>query len=289
MRNERTAGDIGYSGVVMDLRISDSPGGRKVGKMARIMIAHASISENGTVNGTPGDQTGGEVCVRPLYDRGWYCILRPNSALLALDIATWARRIAGNDNVGYSQEDRYSLYDNLLELYGDIELLPPCNCDCSSLVMAILRSLGLDVSRYMTTRSERSELIRSGRFEYLAYSKEAKLLAGDILLADGHTAIVCEVIPDPEPVEDPMVEFADEYDGHLAGSYVTLLTCNLRYGPYLMAGIQDVLQAGTVVRNYGYYSTDKRGVDWLLVQLPDRPSVTGFVSSNVIAAVPKGE
>ena len=258
--------------------------------MAKVMIAHASISENGTVNGQPGDQTGGEVCIRPLYDRGWYCILRPDSAILALDIATRARRIAENDKVGYSQDDRYSLYDNLMELYGDIELLPPCNCDCSSLVMAILRSLGLDVSRYMTTRSERSELIRTGHFEYLAYSKGAKLLAGDILLADGHTAIVCDVVPDQQDMpEDPMVEFADEYDGHLAGSYVTLLTCNLRYGPYLQAGIREVLHSGTTVRNYGYYSTDSRGIDWLLVQLRDRPFVTGFISSSVIAAVPKGE
>lgn len=29
-----------------------------------VLIGHASISENGTVNGSAGDQTGKEVCTR---------------------------------------------------------------------------------------------------------------------------------------------------------------------------------------------------------------------------------
>ena len=255
--------------------------------MARITIAHASISENGTINGQPGDQTGGEVCTRELYNRGWYCVLRPDDSELALKIANRALEIAHNDHIGYSQDDRYSINERYMEAGSFAGITTDCNCDCSSMVSAILRSVGLIVSYYMTTVSERSELIGTGRFEYISYSAGTKLLKGDILLASGHTAVVVRV--DPDPVEDPMVEFAKKFDGHLAGSYMTLLTCNLRYGPYLQAGIREVLHSGTTVRNYGYYSTDSRGIDWLLVQLRDRPFVTGFISSSVIAAVPKGE
>lgn len=34
-----------------------------------VLIGHASISENGTINGKKGDQTGKEVCVRNFYSK----------------------------------------------------------------------------------------------------------------------------------------------------------------------------------------------------------------------------
>ena len=36
-----------------------------------VRIGHASISEKGTINGTKGDQTGGEVCIRTFYIKPW--------------------------------------------------------------------------------------------------------------------------------------------------------------------------------------------------------------------------
>ena len=39
-------------------------------------LGQASISENGTVDGEPGDQTGQEVNTRPYYDYPWDCYLR---------------------------------------------------------------------------------------------------------------------------------------------------------------------------------------------------------------------
>lgn len=42
-------------------------------------IVHASINENGgTTGGTPGDQTGKEICTRSYYNKPWNCILRYN-------------------------------------------------------------------------------------------------------------------------------------------------------------------------------------------------------------------
>lgn len=41
-------------------------------------LVHARISENGTIDGKPGDQTGTEICVTPMYipDYGWDYQLR---------------------------------------------------------------------------------------------------------------------------------------------------------------------------------------------------------------------
>lgn len=39
-------------------------------------LVHAASSENGEKYGTPGDQTGREICVRSYYNRPWDCVLR---------------------------------------------------------------------------------------------------------------------------------------------------------------------------------------------------------------------
>lgn len=39
-------------------------------------LVHAASSENGGKYGTPGDQTGKEICVRSYYNRPWDCVLR---------------------------------------------------------------------------------------------------------------------------------------------------------------------------------------------------------------------
>ena len=43
-------------------------------------IVHASISENGTIHGSPGDQTGKEFCIRSYYNKPWTHVLRYNAA-----------------------------------------------------------------------------------------------------------------------------------------------------------------------------------------------------------------
>ena len=43
-------------------------------------IVHASISENGTIHGSPGDQTGKEFCIRSYYNKPWTNVLRYNAA-----------------------------------------------------------------------------------------------------------------------------------------------------------------------------------------------------------------
>jgi len=56
-------------------------------------LVHASINEKGTVTGgIPGDQTGGEICIRSYYNRPWTNILRYTAEETAVtpDTATYA-------------------------------------------------------------------------------------------------------------------------------------------------------------------------------------------------------
>lgn len=246
----------------------------------KIEVVHASISENGTINGRPGDQTGGEVCKRALYDRDWTHVCRPTDSFVAMEIIKQAKQAAINDDIGYSQADRYSLSDYVsdYELDNLSEVNEPVNCDCSSLVSTIVNMAGVHVSRAMWTGNEVELLRGTGRFRILDYAG-AKLLAGDILVAKGHTAIVVTVNSEG-PAPAPLVEFAEEFDPIYAGLYRTNGLVNLRSGPGTDRRILRVLDHRDELYNYGYYTIDDRGVIWYLVRIDS--DVIGFVSSLVV-------
>ena len=253
----------------------------------RIKIVHASISENGTVNGKPGDQTGREVCRRDFYERDWLTVMRARHSETALDMANEAIDAANNDNIGYSQGDRYSLYDYVRD-YGiaflqDVD--EPVNCDCSSFIATLVAMQGLKVNRYMWTGSEENDLLLTGEFTSLQYTAGMKLLKGDILIAHGHTAIVVSVTSeeDPEPVK-PTVDYADCFDGRKAGIYRPLTSCFIRSGGNREKPDLAIASQLDELVNYGYYTLDERGIVWYLVK---RGDLIGFVSSKVVYKVPK--
>ena len=165
-----------------------------------IKIAHARISETGRINGKPGDQTGNEVSVTDIYDRGWLYVFRFKYKYYANEAVTRILECCENPCVGYSQDTR----DTLLEQYkqaGAFSLIRTnCNCDCSSLIAAVLRSVKIYVPADMYTAIEKDCLEKTGYFETLVYSENLDLMPGDILLADGHTAMVVQV--DKLPGED---------------------------------------------------------------------------------------
>ena len=75
-----------------------------------VTIAHASISENGTVkNGVSGDQTKKEVCTRPWYRNGWTCVIRFNEPRMAEKVAQCMENACKNNNIGYDQLQRNTL------------------------------------------------------------------------------------------------------------------------------------------------------------------------------------
>lgn len=79
-----------------------------------VMIAHASIAENGkATGGAPGDQTGKEVFTRTWYSKPWDIMLRYPDSTVAKKAAAAAKRIADSSLVGYDQSGRNTLYQQL--------------------------------------------------------------------------------------------------------------------------------------------------------------------------------
>lgn len=98
-----------------------------------IRIGHASISENGSVNGAKGDSTGKEVCVREWYAKPWdFVAIHPEAAVREKH-AQAVEAACRNDNIGYGQGDRNTLNTLAKSVNYDLSKVGKCNCDCSSL------------------------------------------------------------------------------------------------------------------------------------------------------------
>ena len=165
-----------------------------------VRIAHASISENNTINGAKGDSTGKEVCIRSyyVYKYGWDLVLRP-SADIADKVARNAEIIAKNNYVGYSQPDRNSLHTEAQRVGYDLDkIVTPCNCDCSSDATVCAIAAGVKSLEYTsnapTTRTMESAFLRTGKFTVLKESKyltsDKYLMRGDILVSVGHHTVI---------------------------------------------------------------------------------------------------
>ena len=138
-----------------------------------IKIGHSSIDENGRASGgKAGDSTKKEVCTRSWYNKPWQYYLECTDTNIADIAATYMESICNNDNVGYDQSERLTLY-NQLKVHKDVSKLTPCECDCSSLVACCYIMAGLNISPACTTRNIRSALLSTGKF--VAYSDAAHL------------------------------------------------------------------------------------------------------------------
>lgn len=167
-----------------------------------VKIGHSSIDENGKIaGGSTGDQTGKEVCTRNWYDGGWNLLLRPKTEVLAENSATFVEEVCANDNVGYDQYNRNSLYQQA-KVVGFVgsKIATKCESDCSSLMHVAAIAGGVDVnygSNGATTRTLRNVLGDSEYYDVLTDSKyltsDAYLKRGDILVKEGsHTVMVLE-------------------------------------------------------------------------------------------------
>lgn len=103
----------------------------KVNSMS-VLIGHASISEDGTVNGTKGDQTGKEVCTREWYSKPWdFAAIHPDANVREKHASSVEDGCA-NDNIGYGQGDRNTLNTEAKKVNYDLsKIATPCNTDCS--------------------------------------------------------------------------------------------------------------------------------------------------------------
>lgn len=168
-----------------------------------IKVGSARIDENGNISGgRAGDQTKREVATEPYYShpKGWY-MLRAKDTEVAKKIAQAMREGCANDNIGYSQSDRYGLITHL-KTYGRIaKISVKTNADCSSLVRACCIQAGISVGDFNTS-SEVLVLEKTGAFhKATAVTPGTKLQEGDILVTrtKGHTVIVTESDSKPTP------------------------------------------------------------------------------------------
>lgn len=76
-----------------------------------IKIGQASRDERGRYSdGIAGDQDGREVLIREWYNRPWNKVLRCKDTAKAEKIATAMEKACRNDNIGYDQNQRTTLY-----------------------------------------------------------------------------------------------------------------------------------------------------------------------------------
>lgn len=161
-----------------------------------VKIGHASIDENGKARGgVSGDQTGREVCTREWYNKNWISVIRAKDKKVADKIAKAMEAACANNKIGYDQNQRTTLYTEAKAKNWDLsKITKTCETDCSALVSVCVNAAGVSVSKDIYTGNEASALKNTGKFEVLKESKyltsDAYLKRGDILLSNGHTAVV---------------------------------------------------------------------------------------------------
>lgn len=165
----------------------------------KVKLASASIDERGKAyGGKAGDQTGKEVKIQDYYvhSKGWR-VFRPINPEQAEKIAFDGEAAAKNNNVGYDQHERQTLYEAAKPYGFNISMVKtPCETDCSALVRVCCAYAGIDLPASFRTSNEAKNLLATGAFEELTgdrYTKSSDYLKrGDILCTktQGHTVIV---------------------------------------------------------------------------------------------------
>lgn len=213
-----------------------------------VKIGHASKDENSKLkDGKAGDQTGKEVCVRDwyLHSKGWV-VWRCKDASKRMKIAEAMERACANAQIGYDQNQRDSLFNNVKDKNFDpAKTTKAVETDCSALVrVCVAYAYGADKVGNIRTVSIPDILPSTGLFEKLTDDKYCKssdyLMRGDILCTatKGHVVVV---LNDGDKVVTSMVasEESKLFDDALFGIYKTTASLNIRNG------------AGTAVNKFG--------------------------------------
>ena len=184
-----------------------------------VLIGNASISENGTIRGKAGDQTGREVTTRKWYkhSKGWYA-LRCLVPGMAEYIAEAMEKACANSDIGYNQYENSTLWENVKASgYDPGKTTKKVNTDCARLVRVCVQyaitKMGIDIivpDFYTATMA--NTLVKTGLFEKLSDSKyttqDAYLERGwpMVTRTKGHAIVVLEngskvdAAPAPEKV-----------------------------------------------------------------------------------------
>lgn len=163
--------------------------------MANVKIGSARSSFGNT---SPGDQNGGkEVSTQNwyLHSKGWV-VLRAKDSTVRERLAVAMERACKNNDIGYSQPTRNTLYNDVKARgFDPAKTTKKVNTDCSALVRVCLAYAGIMVDDFITS-TQVTRIMATNQFDKLADSKYTRqqdyLLRGDILVTKtkGHTAIV---------------------------------------------------------------------------------------------------
>lgn len=231
-----------------------------------VMIGHAGSNEwGGIYGGTPGDQTGTEVYIRTWYNRPWNLMFRPKSAAVAEKIAVAMEQACANDNIGYNQNNRVSLYNAAKAANWDLsKITTRVDTDCSALVAVCCNAAGLPVSKDNWTGAQRKNLQATNAFvmytdkKYIA--EETYLKRGDILLYEGHhTAVVLTNGSKTEPDVN--------YEGKGIGYATAKTPMNIRTGASTSYSVIETISAGTKVEVLEKLSNGWYKIVWSNVSL----------------------
>ena len=257
--------------------------------MSKITLIHSRISEDGTIDGEPGDQTGREVCITEWIESKWTAAFRPCDPYIAEKIAETAADGAKNAHVGYSQKSRLTLYEAAKNVNFNLKkVTKDCNCDCSSFVAVCVIAAGIKISPDMWTGNLRETLLGTGAFIEVS-PDPGQLATGDIILRKGHVAIVrIDGVQIPDEIEISTVIYAACLDKSRSGVYKAITPVYMREGNSISYRAMTVIGTSDSVYNYGYYSPDVTtpGKIWLYCNAyKDGVTYTGFVCDKWLERV----
>ena len=273
-----------------------------------VRIGHASINENGSITGgAAGDQNGKEVCIRSWYQhkKSWV-VLRAKDPDKAERMAAAMERACNNPDIGYCQNRRYSLFNDVKAFGWDpAKTTKKVHCDCSSLIQVVgACAWGYDVFGNIRTISMPTVIPATGLFEKLTDPKYTEspdyLRRGDILVTpvSGHTVMVLDngekVAPAATTTKNTKATEPARLGPSASRSRTYKTTCNLciRNGAGTKANkygkdkhVLTKAPKGTKVRCHGYY-TKVGQYEWLLVEATiDGVKYTGFCSKAYLQKV----
>lgn len=244
-----------------------------------VKLGSSSKDEKGQYRGgQAGDQTGAEVYIQNWYDGSWHSVIRPKSAALAEKIASACEKACNNNNIGYDQYERNSLYREALKVNLDLsKITTPCECDCSSLVSTCCIAAGLSESIFFAGNNMRTtyNLIdacnKTGYFDVLTSSNYTRskdyLKRGDILLSTGHTVIV---LSNGDKAGQMVVTqtVTETYRVKITASKL-----NVRSSPNVNSAIVTQVKAGevyTIIEEREGWGRLKSGAGWIALEYTQR-------------------
>lgn len=182
---------------ILDELQPNQNGSKEVDNMATILVGSARGDEYGEASGgKAGDQTGREVSTQAWYyhPKGWVG-LRAKDDIVAERIALAMEKACRNNNIGYDQGQRDTLYSAAASYGFDPEKVKTkVETDCSALVRVCLAYAGIKTGD-MYTGNLKDKVLATGKFNQLPDSETRSadyMKRGDILVTKttGHTVVV---------------------------------------------------------------------------------------------------